>query len=203
MSHELFGEDFGAFKFSGIGLGAKNAEALLGKNVDNSLCQRIFRADDGQVDLSTAGQLQQGSDVVGLDRFIDDLAFKGGSCVAWGAVDLGDPGGLGQLPAQGMFPTAASDNQYLQGHDPSFMRFFPYFSRMIRRHQISNRFVTGWRLAEESVMMLGPLIRHQTEGSGGRGGCSVPSSRFCWTMSLTARHDFGEWGMELEPNEGT
>ena len=52
-------------------------------------------------------------------------------------------------------------------------------------------------------MLLGPLIRHQTEDS--KSGMDVRFIRHSAQirMSLTARHDFGEWRVELKPDEGT
>jgi hypothetical protein len=63
--------------------------------------------------------LKKAPDVVWLDRFVGDFLFQSRSGVAGGAVDVSHLGRLGQLPAQRMFPPAASNNQYLQGLDPS------------------------------------------------------------------------------------
>ncbi|MCY1369369.1 hypothetical protein D9M69_564050 [compost metagenome] len=109
---EVLGEGLRAFQLGGGGGGAEDVQLARAEQVDHAFHQRRFRADDGQlhVFLGEVGQLLDGQHVDG-----DVLAFVlgRGAGVARRDEDLLDARVLRHFPGQGVFATAAADDQYV------------------------------------------------------------------------------------------
>ena len=111
---EVLGEGLRAFQLGGAGGRAEDIQAALAEQVVHACHQRRLGADDGQLDVlrGEVGQLLQGQHV---DGDVLALGFGGGAGVARGDEDLRHARVLGDFPGQGMFTTAAADDEYVHG----------------------------------------------------------------------------------------
>ena len=109
---EILGEGLGAFQLGGSGGGAEDVQAARAEQIDHAFDQRRFRADDGQLHvlLSKISKLFYGQHV---DGDVLALGFHGSAGVAWSNEDLLDARILRHFPGQGVFTTAAADDQYI------------------------------------------------------------------------------------------
>jgi hypothetical protein len=109
VPHELLREDLAPFDPRRGLARPENAQALLVEGVHDSPHERLFRADDRQSDVLLLGEPDELVEFGHVDRHVD--AVDGRPRVARRAEDLFDPRRLGELPDQGMLPTAFSDNE--------------------------------------------------------------------------------------------
>ncbi|MDT4815202.1 hypothetical protein FQZ97_482260 [compost metagenome] len=111
---EVLGEGLGALQLGRAGSGAEDGELAAAEQVDHAFHQRRFRADDGELHvlLGEVGQLLQGQHV---DGDVLALGFGSRAGVAGGDEDLLDARVLRDLPGEGVFATAAADDEYVHG----------------------------------------------------------------------------------------
>ncbi|MCY1462307.1 hypothetical protein D9M71_800690 [compost metagenome] len=112
---EVLGVGLAALQLGGRSGGPEDAVASSAEPVDHASHQRHFRADHGQLDAFGLHQRQQPVQVGDLDRHVAAAGLGGGARIARRNQHLGDTGGLGQLPGQGMFTAAGADDEDLQG----------------------------------------------------------------------------------------
>ena len=70
LPHQLLGEDLASLQLGGFLPGPENPQSLALKDVDDSLGQRLFRADHRQADSLPLGELEQAPVIAGLDRHV-------------------------------------------------------------------------------------------------------------------------------------
>src|SRR5690606_5046349 len=109
---EILGERLGAFQLGRGGGRAEDVQAAGTEQVDHALHQRRFRTHDGQLHI-LLGEVGQRLDVQHVDGHVLALGLGGGAGIAGGDEDLLDARILRDLPGQGVFTTAAADDQYV------------------------------------------------------------------------------------------
>jgi hypothetical protein len=113
---EVLGEGLAAFQLRGGSGGAEDAVALRAERVDHAGDQRAFGADHGHRDALAIDEIEQAMNVAGIDRDIAALGLGRGAGVARGDQYFGDAHGLRQLPGQGVFAAAGTDDENFHGH---------------------------------------------------------------------------------------
>src|SRR5690606_28356433 len=111
-SQEVFSEGLGAFQLGGRLGWAEDLQAFALEVVHDTFYQWGLRAHDGQGHAFLLGEVAQPFQVQNVNGDIANLGLAGGAGIAWRYEHLFHLGGLGGLPGQGMFPSAAADNQY-------------------------------------------------------------------------------------------
>ena len=80
------------------------------QGIDQAGCQRSLGTNDNQIDAVVPGHRRHSADVVEIDP-LDDRAQLGQTRVSGQRHELVDPAALGQLPADGVFPSASGSDQ--------------------------------------------------------------------------------------------
>ena len=114
---EGLGEGLGHLQLGRLGGGAEARDAGRRQTVGETGGQGDFRPDHDEVRLDLAGQGGEALRVVGLDR--TELAQLLDARIAGGGDEAGDQRRLGDLPGQGVFTPARSDekNNHEVGND--------------------------------------------------------------------------------------
>jgi hypothetical protein len=101
---EGFGVRFAPLQFGSVADGTKNAFAAGAKVIHNAVSERLFGADDGQIDPFTLDQCQESIAVIGLQ------GNKGGKPadprIPRGTEEPPHPEAFAQFPYDGMFAPA-------------------------------------------------------------------------------------------------
>src|SRR3990167_9067988 len=141
---EILGKGLGAFQLRSGGGGAEDIQLARTEQINHAFNQRRFRADDGQLHvlLGEIGQLLDGQNV---DGDVLALGLNSGAGVAGGDEDFSDALVLGHFPGQGVFTTAAADDQYVHVALPVEAGVEPvwWISKTLSILQIS-RLRSGW-----------------------------------------------------------
>ncbi|MNV41298.1 hypothetical protein D3C71_1329300 [compost metagenome] len=110
---QILHESLAAFDLGCVLAGAEDAKALALQMVHNPCGQRIIRAYHDKPDLLLLGKSRLLVELEHADRHaFRNLRDPG---IAGRAVNFVRSGALGQAPAYGMLPSAASDNQNIHG----------------------------------------------------------------------------------------
>ena len=108
-NHEILREILRAFELRG-GLGrSEDAQSAGAEGVDDTRCQRRFRADQGEVHFLLLGEIGKRADVG--DGQVLQFLFVCGAGIAGRDVDDLDARRLGQSPGQRMFAAAGADDE--------------------------------------------------------------------------------------------
>ena len=118
FGHEPFGEDLAPLYLGGLGAGAEDLKPPLGEIVRYPFGERVLWPHHGEGDPFLLGEVGQGLKVVHRDGNALTLGLLGDPGVPRGAEDLFHQGTLGKLPAEGVFPSTASHDQYLHAGPP-------------------------------------------------------------------------------------
>ena len=106
-AHKLFGEPFIAFQLGGFHAGAEDLEAELLQAIGQAGGERVFRADDDQIDRVVFGEAFDATEVHDIDlEAIRHLRHAGVAREAEEALNFGR---LAELPRQGVLAAARAD----------------------------------------------------------------------------------------------
>src|SRR3990167_1165172 len=122
---EILGKGLGAFQLRSGGGGAEDIQLARTEQINHAFNQRRFRANDGQLHIlfGEVSQLLNGQNV---DGDVLALGFNGGAGVARGDEDFLDALVLRHFPGQGVFTTAAADDQYVHVSLPMEAGVWPF-----------------------------------------------------------------------------
>ena len=112
--HEGLGEVLGAFKLCGLLCRTEDVKPLLTEFVDNALGKRCFGADHRKIDTVGAYKGCEFGNVGDGDVFKRSIGSSAG--VTRGDVDVLDACTFGNAPCEGVFATAATNNENLHGY---------------------------------------------------------------------------------------
>src|SRR5258708_36226356 len=119
--------------------GAEASAASRGEAIDDTGNQRTFGTDDGESDVLTRRECEQGVDIIGRDGDVADLGLERGARVAGSDEHLIYPRRLSTFPSQRVFAAAAADDQdfHRRGsrHGERFECRLPGTVRMLRATQ--------------------------------------------------------------------
>jgi len=91
------------------------------EEVDDTEGEWVIGADDGEIGGFAEGEFEEVGGFIGADGVAEDVGligeqpFGGDACVSRGAEDLGDAGGLSELPHERVFATPGTDDKQLHG----------------------------------------------------------------------------------------
>ena len=110
---KVLGERLGAFELRSGRTGAKAAQSLGFKAVNNTVYKRCFGTDDSELAVIGLGEVDKASEVGGAQ--VDVLAPRlvRSARVTGGDKDRTHVLGLRQFPGQGVFATSATYHQYI------------------------------------------------------------------------------------------
>ncbi len=111
MAHELLGEYLARFELGRRARRAEDLQPVLLEAVDDAERQRLFGADDGQVDLFLLHETHEPLELVRFDVDVD--AFDRGAGVPRRAIDALGARRLRQFPDQSVFAAAFADDEDL------------------------------------------------------------------------------------------
>ncbi len=109
--HELLGEILGAFKLGG---GLRRAEDLQpggAERIDHARRQRRFGADHGEARCRSRGGQTRPATGIAVKRHVDEAVFRRRAAIAGRDENLGNAGGLRELPRQSVFASAGADDE--------------------------------------------------------------------------------------------
>ena len=113
LAQQVFAKDLASFQLGGRLGRAKNAELFGLKRVNDPFDQRQFGTYNREANLVLLGELNQPGKVGRRD--VDILGIQGRAGVTWGDENPLHARALPDFPRQGVFASAAADNQDVHG----------------------------------------------------------------------------------------
>ncbi len=111
--HEGLGIDLGAFDFRRAPARSDDAPARGLEHVGDAERERRLGADHGEIHILLLREIEKRIQILGRDREVSALGFRGGARIARSQEHLGHAGAGGELPGDGVLAAAAADHEHL------------------------------------------------------------------------------------------